>query len=150
MLADRKPEEIFNTIFAVSEDKSIPEILKEMSNEKLIKSFYLMGNTPEGTQLRVLQDILKSAKDTEFGKKYGFAEIETVDAFRKKVPFSDYSQVAAEIDRLKAGAADIFLTALPPVLLPPAVLPAFPSYCRKAKTANWSKVWFHRFGRSCC
>ncbi len=108
MLADRKPEEIFNTIFAVSEDKSIPEILKEMSNEKLIKSFYLMGNTPEGTQLRVLQDILKSAKDTEFGKKYGFAEIETVDAFRKKVPFSDYSQVAAEIDRLKAGAADIF------------------------------------------
>ena len=108
MTKDRIPEEISSDFFLGSEGKSIPELLKEMPNEKLIKSFYLIENSPEVTQLRVLQDILKSAENTEFGRKMGFAEIRTVDAFRKRVPISDYSQVAAEIDRLKAGTADIF------------------------------------------
>ena len=108
MAQDRSPEEIAKDIFEASECKSIPELLKEMSNEELVKSFYLIENCPEVTQLRVLQDILKSAQNSEFGQKYGFAEIKTVDAFRKRVPISDYSQLAAAIDRLKAGAADIF------------------------------------------
>lgn len=108
MEKDRIPEELSSAIFAGNDGKSIPELLKDMPNEKLIKSFYITENTPEVTQLRVLQDILKSAQNTEFGKKFGFAEIDTVDAFRKKVPFSDYSQVEAEIDRLKGGTADIF------------------------------------------
>jgi hypothetical protein len=108
MTKDRIPEEISSDFFLGSEGKSIPELLKEMPNEKLIKSFYLIENSPEVTQLRVLQDILKSAENTEFGRKMGFAEIRTVDAFRKRVPISDYSQVAAEIDRLKAGAANVF------------------------------------------
>ncbi|WP_373485782.1 GH3 auxin-responsive promoter family protein [Acetobacterium malicum] len=108
MEKDRIPEELSSAIFAGNDGKSIPELLKDMPNEKLIKSFYITENTPEVTQLRVLQDILKSAQNTEFGKKFGFAEIDTIDAFRKKVPFSDYSQVEAEIDRLKGGTADIF------------------------------------------
>lgn len=108
MAKDRIPEEISSDIFETSEGKSIPELLKDMSNEKLINSFYIMENSPEVTQVRVLQDILKSAQNSEYGKKYGFADIKTVDMFRKKVPISDYSQLAAEIDRLKAGAANIF------------------------------------------
>lgn len=108
MVKDRIPEEISSDIFAGRQGKSIPEFLKDMPNEKLIKSFYIMENTPEVTQLRVLQDILKSAQNSEIGKKLGFAEIKTVDAFRKKISISDYTQVEAEIDRLKAGAADIF------------------------------------------
>lgn len=43
MAEERKPDEILNAILAGSEDKSIPELLKEMPNEKLIKSFYLYG-----------------------------------------------------------------------------------------------------------
>lgn len=108
MAVDRMHEEISKDILVASEGRSIPELLEKMPNEKLIKSFYLMENTPEVTQLRVLQDILKSAQNSEFGKKLGFAEIKTVDEYRKKVPISDYSQVLTEIERLKAGVADIF------------------------------------------
>lgn len=108
MVADRTPEEIFNTILAGSEEKSIPERLKEMPNEKLIKSFYLMQSIPEVTQVRVLQDILKSAQNSEFGRKMGFSEFKSVDDFRNKVSISDYSQTEAEIERLKAGTEDIF------------------------------------------
>ena len=70
MKEDRIPEEISSDIFAVSMSKSIPELLKDMSNEKLINSYYIMENSPEVTQVRVLQDILKSAQNSEFGKKY--------------------------------------------------------------------------------
>lgn len=107
MAEERKPDEILNAILAGSEDKSIPELLKEMPNEKLIKSFYYMESIPEVTQMRVLQDILKSAQNSEFGKKMGFAELKSVDDFRNKLPISDYSQVEAEIEKLKAGTGDI-------------------------------------------
>lgn len=107
MAEERKPDEILNAILAGSEDKSIPELLKEMPNEKLIKSFYYMESIPEVTQMRVLQDILKSAQNSEFGKKMGFAELKSVDDFRNKLPISEYSQVEAEIEKLKAGTGDI-------------------------------------------
>ncbi len=108
MTKDRMPEEISNDIFGGSEGRSIHEWLKEMPNEKLIKHFFLMENTPEATQQRVLQDILKSAENSEFGQKMGFSAIKTVDDFRKQVPISDYAQIEVEIERLKAGAQDVF------------------------------------------
>ena len=39
MAKDRTPEEISSDIFGTSEGKSIPELLKNMSNEKLIDNF---------------------------------------------------------------------------------------------------------------
>ncbi|MEA4806584.1 GH3 auxin-responsive promoter family protein [Acetobacterium wieringae] len=108
MTADKISEGIPNDSFDACWDERIPEHLKGMSNEHLIKSFYMMEKTPEVTQLRVLQDILKSAQNTEFGKKMGFSEIKTIDDFRNRVPFSDYAQVEGEIERLKAGAHDVF------------------------------------------
>ena len=59
MEENSKPEEISNNIFEERDGHSIPEILKEMSNEKLIKSFYFIENTPEDTQKRVASGYFK-------------------------------------------------------------------------------------------
>ncbi|WP_414151333.1 GH3 auxin-responsive promoter family protein [Acetobacterium carbinolicum] len=108
MAGNSMAEEQFRAIFGGNDDKSIPERLKEMPNEKLIKSFYFIQSIPEATQIRVLQDILKSAQNSEFGRKMGFSDIKTVDDFRNKVPISDYSQIEEELTPLKAGQGDIF------------------------------------------
>nr|WP_320026752.1 GH3 auxin-responsive promoter family protein [uncultured Acetobacterium sp.] len=113
MEENRKQEEISYYILGEHDGSSIPEILKEMPNEKLIKSFYLIENTPEDTQKRVLQDILKCAENSDFGKKMGFAKIDTADEYRKKVPISDYTYVEAVLDKLKYGDVDILFNGPP-------------------------------------
>lgn len=113
MEENRKQEEISYYILGEHDGSSIPETLKEMPNEKLIKSFYLIENTPEDTQKRVLQDILKCAENSDFGKKMGFAKIATTDEYRKKVPISDYTYVETVLDKLKAGDADILFNGPP-------------------------------------
>lgn len=99
--------EIFSQIFSGNEGKSLPEILKEMPNEKLIKCFYLTEKYPEDTQKIVLQDILRAAQTSEFGKKMGFSEITSIEEFKNKVPISGYSTYEAEIEKLKLGESDI-------------------------------------------
>ncbi|MBI4858298.1 MAG: GH3 auxin-responsive promoter family protein [Acetobacterium woodii] len=113
MEENRKQEEISYYTLGEHDGSSIPETLKEMPNEKLIKSFYLIENTPEDTQKRVLQDILKCAENSDFGKKLGFAKIATADEYRKKVPISDYTYVETVLDKLKAGDADILFNGPP-------------------------------------
>ena len=41
-------------------------------------------------QYRLLTELIKENQNTEYGKKYGFSGIRTVQDFRKKVPLSEY------------------------------------------------------------
>lgn len=107
MEKDKMDGELYKQLFSGNDGKSIPAVFKEMPNEKLIKSFYFTENSPEDTQKNVLQDILKSAQNSEFGRKMGFSEICTIEDFKKKVPISNYSNYEAAIEKLKMGEADI-------------------------------------------
>ncbi len=49
MIKDSIPKETSNDIFEGCAGQSIPEKLKQMSNEKLIKNLYFMKNNPECT-----------------------------------------------------------------------------------------------------
>lgn len=107
MEKDLMPTEKFAEIIAGDIQKSIPEKLKEMPNEKLIQSFFEMKKYPEETQKAVLQDILKRAEKSEFGRKYGFEDIKSLEAFKQKVPLSDYDDYQPYLERLKAAQADL-------------------------------------------
>ena len=56
--------------------------------------------SPIESQNEVLTNLLEKAKDTAFGKYYGFSKILEADdiekAFREKVPYFDYHQMEAE------------------------------------------------------
>ena len=45
---------------------------------------------PMETQERILKSILKKNKDTEYGKKVGLGEIDSIREFQEKIPFSNY------------------------------------------------------------
>lgn len=61
----------------------------------------------------LLFSILKKNKDTEYGKKYGFADIRTVDEFRSRVPLSTYADYEEYIDRMINNDETDLITALP-------------------------------------
>ena len=99
--------ETFKEIISGNIQKSIPEILKEMPNEKLIQFFFEIKNNPEEMQKAVLQDILKHAEKSEFGMKYGFEDIKSVEAFKQTVPISNYDDYQLYVEKLKAGDSDL-------------------------------------------
>ena len=57
----------------------------------------------------LLMRIINGNKDTEYGKKYHFAEIKTPEDYRKMVPFSNYDDYAPYIERvIDKGEKDLY------------------------------------------
>lgn len=55
------------------------------------------------TQNTVLEDILKTNENTEFGMKNDFKKIKSIEDFQKNIPLSDYSDYEEYIEKLKLG-----------------------------------------------
>jgi len=62
---------------------------------------------PSDVQRDSLMRLLDEAKDTEFGKKYGFSGIESISSFRDKVPVHTYDDLKPYIQSLMEGKEDI-------------------------------------------
>ena len=65
-------------------------------------------------QRHELLSILSGNKDTEYGRRYGFSGIESVEAFQSMVPMTTYEDYQGYIDRMIAGERGV-LTASDPV-----------------------------------
>ena len=65
-------------------------------------------------QYRTLLELIKENKDTEYGKRYHFAEIHSLDDFRSHVPFSTYEDYEPYIRRMIKGEERL-LSVRPPL-----------------------------------
>jgi len=85
-----------------------------------IKSFlarpfasYIYKQTQKGMstaledQKKVLKELLKTGKITEFGLEHHFKDIEGYDAFREAVPLQDYEKMKPWIDKIKEGRHNV-------------------------------------------
>ena len=61
----------------------------------------------------LLMQIISDNKDTEFGKLHDFANIKTVDDYKKNVPFTSYDDYAPYIDRMVNHGEKNLITAYP-------------------------------------
>ena len=60
-----------------------------------------------GSQQRILEDIVKKAANTTFGREHDFSSIKTYNDYKKAVPIRDYEQFKPYIDRVVAGEKDV-------------------------------------------
>jgi hypothetical protein len=71
----------------------------------------ILGRYPIGTQRRVLCSLLHTAADTEWGRRFGFADIlrqsDTIAAFQQRVPLHRYEAFEEDHRRVLAGAANV-------------------------------------------
>ncbi len=58
-------------------------------------------------QETVFKDLIKTAKNTEFGKEHGFENIQTHDDFKKQVPVRDYELIKPWIEKIKEGRENV-------------------------------------------
>jgi len=58
-------------------------------------------------QEAIFKELVKTARNTEFGKDHGFESIQNYDDFKKKVPVRDYEQLKPYIEKIKEGRQNV-------------------------------------------
>ena len=76
--------------------------------EAILRETECPRKTSEETLLRILAD----NADTEYGRRYGFSSIHSIEEYRKKVPVITYDDIAEDLERMLRGEKNI-LTAYP-------------------------------------
>ena len=76
--------------------------------KKRIHQMELFIKYPNEVQQELLRMLVSKARNTEFGKKYGFSEIQDYKTFAQRVPIHSYEEYEADIERSRQGENNIF------------------------------------------
>ena len=76
------------------------------TKKRLEQIEYFKENGAE-VQLRVFKDLVRRAKDTEWGKKYNYQGMHSIDDFKKQVPVSTYEDIFPFIERMMKGEQNV-------------------------------------------
>ncbi len=75
--------------------------------KKRIHQIELFMKYPFEVQNELLEDLIRKARKTEYGKKFGFDTIENFDHFQAKVPIVSYEDLFPFIERLMKGEQNV-------------------------------------------
>lgn len=62
---------------------------------------------PVDVQMEWMHNLLNAAKETEYGKKYNFGEINSYEQFKKQIPLNDYESLKPYIERNRKGEQNL-------------------------------------------
>lgn len=62
---------------------------------------------PATVQYAVWQDLLAAGQYTEFGRKFGFEKIQSLEQFKQQVPLQDYDSLKPYIERMMQGEENV-------------------------------------------
>ncbi|MBP1222159.1 GH3 auxin-responsive promoter family protein [Flavobacterium sp. 1355] len=86
---------------------SIKSIAAKIFARKIYNQTLHWANKPVESQLKVFKNLIKDAKETEFGKDHHFDTINTIKDFQKNVPIRDYEDLKSYIEKVKIGHENI-------------------------------------------
>ena len=75
--------------------------------KKRMHQIDLFMKYPVDVQMEWMHNLLGAAKDTDFGKQYDFADVNSYEQFKKKVPLNDYESLKPYIERNRKGEQNL-------------------------------------------
>ncbi len=75
--------------------------------KKRIHQIELFKKYPHEVQQDVFKKLIHTARDTEWGKKYDYKRIQSIETFRQRVPINTYEDLKPTIDRLRKGEQNL-------------------------------------------
>lgn len=88
--------------------------MKNYSDGKpLYEQLIEMTKDPMKYNTELLMKIVRDNKDTEYGKKYGFAEIESIEDYQRRVPITMFDDYAGYIYEMTEEGKTNLITAYP-------------------------------------
>jgi hypothetical protein len=79
----------------------------------VVSKIYKQHNNAIELQRALLQLLLDSANNTQFGKEHHFKDIIDYDEYKEQVPIASYEDIRPYIEKIKAGEKDILWPGLP-------------------------------------
>lgn len=70
--------------------------------KQMLQPWYNSLQTPEETQRKTLETLLKGYKRTEYGQKYG-ADVKTMEEFREQFPVATFKDFTPHLEEVKKG-----------------------------------------------
>ena len=86
---------------------SIKAIAAKLFAQKIYKKTQLWANNPIATQKKVLQKLIKEAKQTQFGIDHHFDQIKNEKDFANQVPIRDYEALKPYMEKVVQGQENI-------------------------------------------
>ena len=86
---------------------SIKQRIARRWAKRAVKATKKWAQNPVRTQNKVLMDLVKTAKNTAFGRDHDFENIRNYADFIARVPINDYEGLRPYVDRMVAGEADV-------------------------------------------
>lgn len=86
------------------------EIINSFVIWRMKKRFHqieLFLRYPNEVQKDCLTNLLSTAKDTEFGRRFDFQSITSYEVFKERIPLQDYESLKNDIERTKQGEKNI-------------------------------------------
>ena len=75
--------------------------------KKRIHQIELFMKYPHEVQGELIKNLISTAKDTEWGRKYDYAGIRSIDTFKERVPISSYEVFFPCIERIMKGEQNV-------------------------------------------
>ena len=75
--------------------------------KKRIHQIELFMKYPHEVQQELIKNLISTAKDTEWGRKYDYAGIKSIDTFKERVPISSYEVFFPCIERIMKGEQNV-------------------------------------------
>ncbi|MFY0483726.1 GH3 auxin-responsive promoter family protein [Flavobacterium sp. PLA-1-15] len=86
---------------------SLKSIAAKIFAKKIYNKTQKWANDPVATQQKVFKDLMREAKDTQFGKDHQFDAIKTYEDFAKNVPVRDYEGLKSYVDKVVKGEENV-------------------------------------------
>ena len=89
----------------------IGQLMKCMAfaGKSVLRSLEEKTKDPRKVQEELLLSILEENKDTEYGRKYGFSEIHSIEEYQKRLPICEYDHFAPYIERMVKGEENVLV-----------------------------------------
>ena len=111
---------------------------------KVLASFETMTQNPMSVQTKLLMELLQDNKDTEYGKKYGFADIASIEEYQDRVPLTTYDDYEDYISRMtQEGERKLLCDSDPVWYNKTSGTVGAP---KKIPYTQRTRDWFHRYG----
>jgi hypothetical protein len=117
------------------------------------KRFDKATRDPAATQITKLMTMVTKNAGADYGRRYDFGSIRTIEDYRKRVPIITYENIREDIDRVLAGKSNV-LTAEDPVMFAQTsgttgdakCIPVTPT-CQGRDHKDTSRTWLYHVGR---
>jgi hypothetical protein len=86
---------------------SIKSIAARLFASQVVKKTQAWSSNPVATQHKVFQELIRQAKDTQFGKDHHFDQIQSPADFAQQVPVRDYEGLKNYVDKVVNGEENV-------------------------------------------